>query len=263
MVPHGRPIRTMKLPTLLLTSSAIAHDTSVKLIDTASRIEHTLESIEHWRSIAPHLEIVVCDGSGHDFGPEVQQRFPGHPIECLAFENDRERVARQGKGYGEGEIIRFALKHSTRLQRADSFIKCTGKLWVTNVQDCLAEWQGGLLAFACFENVFSMKPSRLAYIDTRFYIVDKGFYHHHLEDAHLDVGGSEGLSIEDCFRDVILNRGLTGVLFRTLPEVHGVGGGSGTYYKNNLRRRLKGRLRQRLVQNRPEFAALFNSVASS
>ena len=247
----------MKIPTLLLTSSAIAFDRTVKLIDTRSRIDHTLESVGQWLDIAPAIKMVICDGSGHDFSTAVNTAYPHADVECLAFENDRERVASLGKGYGEGEIIRHAIDHAELIRHCDFLAKCTGKLWVTNFWDCLREWNGRFLCAAHFADVFSVKPTRLAYIDTRFYLTDKAFYRAHFENAHLFLGGPGGFGIEDSFRRIVVEKDLQGILFRHPPEIHGVGGGSGTYYKNNRRRRIKNLLRQKLVQSDPHFKSLF------
>jgi hypothetical protein len=249
----------MDVPALLLTSSAIPFDSSVKLIDPSLRIKHTLESIEQWLKIAPEIQIVVCDGSNYDFTQIVRTRFPGARIECLYFNNDQTLVAHHGKGYGEGEIIKYAIHHSAVIQRSGYFAKCTGKLWVNSFWQCLEEWNGRFMCAAHFKDVFSLKKTRLAYIDTRFYLAEKDFYLKYFNDAHLGLGGPCGYSIEDSFRDIVLDKQLQGVLFKRTPEVDGVGGGSGTYIKNNTRRRLKSALRLRLVQANKVFSPLFAS----
>ncbi|HCI53957.1 MAG TPA: hypothetical protein DE312_11705 [Gallionella sp.] len=100
-----------------------------------------------------------------------------------------------------------------------------------------------------------MKKTRFSYVDTRFYLVNKSFYLKNLATAYLNVGGEQGLSLENCFKDVILKQNLSRVLFSIPPVICGVGGGSGKYYKNNLKRRIKEVIRLKLA--RRNFPDLF------
>ena len=170
---------------ILLTSSVIAHDKGVRLQDPGERERLALESIQAWRRIAPLNPLVLCDGSGFDFQTHVTTLPGSGPVECLHFQNDVQRVQLQGRGYGEGEIVRHALEHSRLIQAANCFAKCTSKLWVQNFAACMQAWNGRLLMKAVFNNVFSLrKPATLAYIDTRFYAMDVVTYCQHFLHAH-------------------------------------------------------------------------------
>lgn len=245
------------LPPVLLTSCVIVSDHSVSLKDKDSRIGLTLLSIEKWLAIAPDLRLVICDGSNYDFSGIVLERFPDANIECLFFQNNSQMVGIYGKGYGEGEIVNYAIANSAYLNESDYFAKCTAKLWVENFLDCVSEWNGTCLCKGYFADVFSFKRTRFDYIDTRFYLVSRSFYSKYLASAYLNVGGERGLSLEHCFRDVILEHGFGRILFNVPPEIHGVGGGTGTYYKNNLKRRIKEAIRLRMVRSNKSFNYLF------
>lgn len=245
-------------PPILLTSSVIAMDSTVLLKDQDSRIYHTIESLKRWGEIAPNAKFVICDGSGFDFTHLIKEKFPALDIECLSFFNDAEQVKLRGKGFGEGEIIRYALNHSSYLKGSEWFAKCTAKLWVDNFQDCIKEWNGRFLCKAYFSNVFSLKKTALEYIDTRFYIVDKSFYATYFSDAHLDLVVDSGAGIEEKFLDVVDKQGFKKILFKTSPVVSGVGGGSGRYYNTSMIRRLKEVLRLKIVYLNSKYQALFN-----
>jgi len=238
-------------------------DRSVALKDPAQRISHTLESIEKWLAVHPDIRLVICDGSGHDFSESVNRAFPDSSIESLFFDNDRQLVERHGKGYGEGEIIKYALLNSAFLRDADWFAKCTAKLWVDNFLDCLREWNEFLLCRAYFADVFSFKKTKLEYIDTRFYLVRKSVYLKYFSAAHLKVGEAYGKSIEDNFLQIVLGNNLERVLFASPPVICGVGGGAGKYYKTGRVRRLKDSLRSKIAQSNPSFARLFNQPAKN
>lgn len=248
----------VNLPPVLLTSCIYIADHAVKLTDPTERINYTLESIEKWLSIVPGIRLVVCDSSGFDFAPAVKEKYPRADIECLFFVADKNLVQYHGKGYGEGEIIRHALQNSNYLKHAPFFAKCTAKLWVENFKECLDEWNGKFLCKGTFSNVFSFKKTRFDHIDTRFYLVSKDFYFKYLIDAHINLGGTTGLSIEDNFRDVVLLNKMEGVMFNTPPVIGGVGGGTGKYYNIKLSKLIKENIRLLLVKSSPLYKHLFN-----
>ena len=250
--PWGIPV--------LLTSSVVAHDTRVTLTDTSKRIDFAIESISQWLLLYPKVQLVLCDGSNFDFSSVVATRFPHAKIECVFFENDQNAVRKQGRGFGEGEIIRYAIAHSKLIQQAGAFAKCTSKLWVRNYAECLTDWNDKFLCKAVFDHVFSpFKKTKLSYIDTRFYITSVQYYKQHFESTHLKIDVETGKGLEDCFLDVFIREHLTGILLNIPPVVDGVGGGVGKYYKNPLKRQLKERLRLCMVRSTPAFAGLFAS----
>lgn len=246
------------LPPVLLTSCVYISDHAVRLTNPTDRINYTLESIERWLSIVPSIRLVVCDNSGFDFSQAVKERFPNADIENIFFVADTNLVKYHGKGYGEGEIIKYALQNSNYLKQADFFAKCTAKLWVENFNECLNEWNGRFLCKATFLNVFSIKKTQFNHIDTRFYLANKDFYLKYLLTAHLDLGGTTGMSIEDRFRDVILMNKMNRVIFNSPPVIGGVGGGTGKYYNTRLSKKIKEILRSRLVKLNPSFRHLVN-----
>jgi len=237
-------------------------DLSVALKDPTDRLRYTLESIDHWLKVSPNIRLVICDGSGYDFSKIIMQNYPRQVaenlIECLNFTNDAALVATFGKGYGEGEIIKFALKNSKLLKNESVFCKCTAKLWVENFLDCLDLFNGKFLCQAYFSQVFSFKKTKLEHIDTRFYIVTKETYKMYFENLHTRVGGTFKQSIEDVFKESIENNNLNGVLFKKFPVICGVGGASGKYYRTHFIRRNKDRLRLIFVQLDKQFKNFFN-----
>lgn len=243
---------------ILLTSSVIAHDKGVALTNTDERIRLTLESVEQWLSIQPTSCLVLCDGSSFDFTEIVAKKFPFAKIECLHFENDQDLVEKNGRGYGEGEIIRYALTHSNLIAKAQCFAKCTSKLWVENYTQCLSVWNGNLLLKGVFLNAFSVfKQTEFAYIDTRFYITSCSTYKKFFENAHFQINKDTGYGLEECFHDIFLKNKINKSLFIIAPVICGVGGGTGKYYKNSIKRKLKEDLRLRLVKLNRKFFHFF------
>ena len=251
-----------KLPSseipVLVTSSVVAHDASVRLRDTDERLRLAMESVAEWLKIEPRQPLVLCDGSSFNFTNSVQKAFPKARIECLPFENPQELVRQFGRGYGEGEIVRYALHHSHFISEANCFAKCSSKLWVKNFHECMHWWNGDFLCKGVFLEAFStIRKTKFHHIDTRFYVASKSFYELHLMDAHQKINIEAGYGLEECFHQVLMQSGIRGVLIPVPPLIEGVGGGTAKYYRNSTRRVLKERLRIALVRSRSEFLPLF------
>jgi hypothetical protein len=253
---HSNP--EVQIP-ILITSSITPHDTGVKLSDPQKRLFHAIEAIEHWIRVAPRAKFVLCDGSNYDFQPIARERFPKNDIECLRYQNDQSKIAVYGRGYGEGEIVKFALEHSAYLRASDAFAKCSSKLWVENFAECLNEWQGDCLFSGVFKNTFSIiKPIEMIQVDTRFYIMSNDFYIKNLVYAHRKIGVSEGFGLEDSFHQALRKINKEKYLFSVPPVIKGVGGGTGKYYKSTWLRVLKEKGRISSVKRSPKFHKLFN-----
>jgi hypothetical protein len=243
---------------ILLTSSVVVHDKTVSLKNKEERIRLAMQSVEEWLKIDPRLALVLCDGSSFDFSNLVRDYFPLARIECLPFENDQAMVSRFGRGYGEGEIVRHAVRHSKFISDAGCFAKCTSKLWVENFAECTKCWNDSALFKGVFLHCFSLfKSVEFSYIDTRFYIIKTSVYRQYFENAHTQIGKKKGYGLEDCFHHIFIEENIQHALLSVAPAICGVGGGIGTYYKNSVTRRLKEYLRLQVVRRNPAFRNLF------
>ena len=174
------------------------------------------------------MRIVICDGSGFDFTEVVRERWPHANIETLTFVNDIESVAKLGKGFGEGQIIDFALRNSRLMRRQKHFMKCTAKLWVGNIRHVLRDWTGDNNFVNLRKDPSGDNAMRTGKVNTRFFIVGRKFFDMHLRDAYLAVDRRRGHFIEHEFGDrlVRLNSN-SSFAFATKPRIHGVSGTTG------------------------------------
>ncbi len=244
-------------PPILLTSCVHVSDMSVSLKSSVDRINFTLESIKEWLSIVPNAEIIICDNSGFDFSDLIKENFPNEKIECLCFLGDRGAVKKYGKGYGEGEIIEYATKKSKFILNAGCFTKCTARLWVKNYRYFLNQWNQKCIFKPIFKNVFSIKPTILDHIDTRFYIVNIEFYYKYLVDAYKKMNPATPHGVEEIFLEIVLANNLRNIFSRKYPEIYGVSGASGRAYRNSLKKNLKENLKYFLLRLNPRYRDLF------
>ena len=221
----------MQLPPLLITSAITIADQQPVIGDPDERLRLTLVAIGKWLELAPEIQMVICDGSNFDLSTIMRTHFPQAKIECLHFQNDAALVAKLGKGYGEGEIINYALDHSKHLQAASFFIKCTSKVWIKNFSACLRYWDGRFICNADFSNVTKFKPYTLNHIDTRFFIVDKAFYRETFAQAYLQVNDPLRQTIEQCFKKIVLEKKLQEFILPIWPALAGFAGSTGEDYE--------------------------------
>lgn len=246
----------IKLPPILLTSAVTISDSQPVLNQKSDRIELTLYSIREWLILEPGIKIVICDGSDFDFSPLVSNMFPLANIECLYFKNSSHLVSQFGKGFGEGEIIKFALANSRYLSESDFFAKCTSKLWVRNFRSCLNEWNGSFICDGDFSNVTKFKPFAFNHIDTRFYFSTKAFYVENFLDAYQNVNDKQGKSLEQCFKDVAISKQFQHFIFPIRPEIAGVSGSTGKWEYVNFMARVKDRLKRVLMKYRSNLISV-------
>lgn len=251
----------MPFPPILISSCIVTSDPSVKLNEPIDRLYHLIEGIENWLSIDNGLTIVICDGSNYDLRPIMDKHFPLARIECLCFQNSSDKVREYGKGYGEGEIVQHALENSTHLKNADTFIKCTSKLWVQNFKNLCTFSNINFIADASFSNIYNPQITKIESVDTRFYIVKKNFYYKYLIGAHLETSHLPYRSLENIFLKKILEAELKNFIFPVSPIICGVGGGSGSYYKQSYARKLKNFFKKGLLKRNARVAHFFQFKA--
>lgn len=214
---------------VLITSAVNVFAEHTRLNDVQVRLQLTLQSIEKWRSTPLVSHVVVCDGSGFDLEPYIKNiNADGEYCACevISFTNNVARVRSQGKGYGEGEIVNYALQRSKVLKNANIFAKCTGRLWVKNFDRCLKKFNG----IASFDFQGKLTPVN---VDTRFYIVQKEFYILNLAGLHNQVDDNKQYYLEHAYRDGLKIIKLSDYVMTPTPIVLGISGSMGIEYRQH------------------------------
>lgn len=218
---------TMKTTPLLITSAINVSAPFVSITQANDRLKLTLDALAHWAQVAPGWPIVICDGSGFDLNAlqTARPEIDFSNVELLSFVNDQTRVKALGKGFGEGEIVNHAVRHSSLIRQAGCFSKCTSKLWVDNFLACVQQFDGGIRLLKMYDR------RKLTYekVDTRFYMVDVDFYQTHFSRCHETVSDGTGYYLEHAFADVVKTQGLRRVDFSTKPLLFGYSGSTGVF----------------------------------
>jgi hypothetical protein len=213
---------------LLVTSAIHVNAGYTKIVNPEQRIQRVVESVEKFLREYPHLPVLICDGSGFDFTP-IFVKYP--QVTCICFFTNSAEVFKRGKGYGEGEIINYALRRYFQSNPVDLIFKITGGIYVQNLSSIF----NGNLDFQCsFKSNFDRKKRQLRVhrIDTRLFVFRPDFFDANLSKVHLGVDEIGGVYIEDLYYDAIKSLGinLSRFFLAKPPKLIGYSGSTGKPY---------------------------------
>ena len=207
----------------------------LSITDPEVRLTQYIHSILKWLSSPVTQHIVVCDNSGFkaDFSElsslaaQMNKEF-----EFISFSgNDYSAI--YGKGYGEGEIMEYALSHSDILNRSNVFYKVTGRLFVLNHKKIFAAHSRDSCVFSSVS--FREKP-RIRRVDTRFFKVSLAAYNEFLKDSYREVRDFEGYYLENAYYDSLKKSGIRVESFKYCPRYDGLSGTTGrTYHEKRIK----------------------------
>ncbi|MDH7463254.1 hypothetical protein QEG73_18290 [Chitinophagaceae bacterium 26-R-25] len=218
--------------TLVTTSTVYVNSNLTVLTDPEKRLSQYIESIKFYL-LSKHIKnIVVCDNSGYDYSlcEEVNVLAQQHNkrLEFHNFHGDSDNIFKKGKGYGEGEMLKYLFSNSNLLQQSGSFCKVTGRLFIRNIDQVLR----GVRKDQNYFQVIGINPfKKRDKIDTRFYHCQIETFSRYLLDEYKKVDDSNGIYLEHLFYNALtLQRGLFHN-FKTIPDFEGISGSTGMSYK--------------------------------
>jgi hypothetical protein len=165
--------------TPILITSAIAPPANtpmLRMTDSTMRSITTKAAIFFWVGQG-QKSIVICDATAASvLSPEELATIGklGVAIEQLAYQQDDALLAQRGKGFAEGQLIKFAVENSRLLRQSDYFFKCTGKMFCRNFAAI-----GNLIARNNIANMF-WKLFESSLVDRN--LVDARFFYTSISD---------------------------------------------------------------------------------
>jgi len=220
---------------LLITAAVTCNDPNTILDDAVERRASYVRACCWWLYNPAIEKIVVCENTNDCLLSEQLSKLKimaGKEIEHLSFQGDVQKTSTLGKGYGEGEIMRYALMHSATLGSSlDGFYKITGRLIIENFQQLDSR-----IHREC--NYFKLMATRLKHsrqVDTRFYYVQPCFYRKMLLSCYEGVNDKEGRYLEHTYWEV-LHKSHDVIGFPLYPQVCGYSATTGLYYQSNWKK---------------------------
>lgn len=216
---------------LLITGTIKPNNVSfLKISDEEKRLKQYIESMEWWIKESNVKKIVFCENSGFEFDKlklEQLSSINGKKIEILQYKDESGFSGEYGKGYGEGQIIKYALENSDLLKGEDYFYKITGRIIIDNFNQI----NDRINRSSNYFNYNSIKNRNM--VDTRFYRVNKHEYSNKLKNAYLNVRDNEGVFLEHVFYNEIIERKIISRCFPKYPRYIGYSGTSGDTYNES------------------------------
>jgi len=198
-----------------------------KLNDKEEREKQYCNAI-HYYLHNTKFPIVFTENSGTDISPLFRDAIESGRLESLSFVGNKDKI--RGKGYGECEIIEYALNNSKFIQTTQDkrIIKITGRLIVRNIKKIVR------LHYLLFpmNSIFCAINSDLSFPDSRLIIAQSDFYRLFLQSNEM-INDSAGYYFEHVLCDTIKKeKQFPYAPFFIIPRIEGVSGSTGKQYNS-------------------------------
>ena len=220
---------------VLLITGCIDPNPNVPFLEiknAENRRQQYIESIRYYIKETNIRKIVYCDNSKALIDDEISNLAKRYlkEFEWLSFKGDSVKAVTQGKGYGEGEIIEYALENSKQLQNSEYFIKVTGRVIVRNIDFLITFMNEHRMYF------FRNSPTN---VDTKLYGVPVESYKKDFLTLYKEVDDKNKKYLENLFSEQIIRNHLTPHSFVVFPNARGISGSTGKSYSLSLKSRIK------------------------
>lgn len=201
----------------------------LNMTDSVSRMIAAKAALYFWVTQGVE-QIVLADATGTNLLTAEEEAAIDESesrVEQINYQQDSDLVVRNGKGYGEGKLVEYAINHSELLSRAEHFFKCTGKLYVRNfpaVHSAIKANNLTNLFWRAMGDGTWLQP----WTDTRFFYTSKSFATDHLLPAYFSSNDSTADICEYRLYDTVERNLKSGRALR--PLVTGYAGASGEPY---------------------------------
>lgn len=220
---------------MLLTATIEVGETpNVVRADVDIRFGDYVTSLRKWLKQSRFKKIVFVENSGFDarlISESISSVVTDADIEILSFDGSDYEPA-LGKGYGEKEIIKYAMSNSRLLDQCDGFVKVNGRYFVAQL-DCL------ISLLPVNMDIFSDLRPCFDYSDSRVFYCSKRFYSSFLEPALDGIDERIQFYFEHALAKAIMSSIKVGFRFRLMPpiEIDGFSGSQGHSHKRGAKRK--------------------------
>ncbi len=200
----------------------------VTIFNENIRLKDYMKTIDWALHTSKFRDIIFCENSNYALDiTEINKKAQelGKSFEYLTFLGNSKKAIEQGKGYGEGEIVDYALTNSKLIENHQFFCKITGRLKISNIENLIRK-----------PGNYFMNEKAKEEIDTRFYCVKKIDYNCILRDGFLNVNDNEGFFLEHVFYQELHKRKVKYRMFCERPLFEGVSGSTGRIYQDSRKK---------------------------
>lgn len=198
------------------------------LRDENERLRQYEESIRFFLCSGAFSKVVFCENS--NYGTEMLSRLwkvaksNGVELELLSFQGNIAESCIHGKGYGEGEIMKYVFLHSRIASIEPYFVKITGRLKVDNIRD-IAMRMGQNRTYFNIPN-----RTRRDIYDTRIYGMTVRQFKELFMDGYSQVMDEQGIFLETVYTRILRDNFIPVTNFPRYPRLVGISGSGGLIY---------------------------------
>jgi len=230
-------------PPILITAALKVHAKHTELTSIETRKKLYADALLEWIIHTPLTSFVFCDNSNaltDDFTTPILKKAISlnKTVEFLQFEGSHKHIRKQGKGFGEGELIDYALTHSKLLQNSHGFYKITGKLFIDNFNTLHSKINDT-------QNYMRRDTAKIegtVAVDSRFFYMQKEFYKKYIQELYKGVDDDNGIYIER----LIYKQLLPMKVVKNFPILPNIIGFSGSTRQNYTQERFISAFRRKL-----------------
>jgi hypothetical protein len=199
--------------------------TMTSLSNQEVRMAQYIEAIRFYLSNTKY-PIVFTENSGTDISGIFSDAIDTCRMEFLTFSGNQNKE--RGKGYGECEIIQYALDHSKiiRSNHNQRIVKITGRLIVKNIK-VISRLHTFIFPK---QTVFCSINSDLSFPDSRFFIAPIAFLYSFLQVKE-KINDFKGYYFEHALYDILKEKKEYSYSpFFIYPQIIGMSGSTGKLY---------------------------------
>lgn len=230
---------------ILLSATVNANDDGLtKILNPEIRLKQYIKAV-HFYLNNTSVKIILVENSNFDFKTILDYAHWRNRLEILFFYGNDYELER-GKGFGEMNIIEFALNNSQIIQDIDNcfIFKITGRLILTNVGDFFK--QADSLTYPN-DYIISDLRQNLSFADSRLFGATINFFKNYLLKYKIVINDSEGIYFEHALAKSILKAISENYIYEPMynyPNFIGLSATNGlNYRKKILMRFLKNKMR--------------------
>lgn len=194
------------------------------LTDVNERQKQYIHAINYYLG-KTNCKIIFCENSNTDICPFFNHNEYKKRLEILTFSGNQDK--QRGKGYGEAEIIEYALLHSSFIHPNNIIIKITGRLIVNNVNQILQT-----LKYKKKDFVLCLFHSDLTFADSRIILATTSFYEEFLHNKN-KINDNDGMYFEHVLSSSVLNSSIPYIPLSDEPLITGESGSTGEIYQSH------------------------------
>lgn len=196
--------------------------------NTEERLKQYIDSIQFFIDSKAFSKIIFCENSGYGTQElkklEAAAQKENIQLELLSFVGNKEQLLVHGKGYGEGEIMKYVFSHSQIVKSEKTFVKITGRMKIVNIKKIVSYLKEGKTYF----NI----PNRTlrALYDTRIYVMPVNQFKEYFINRYEEVRDDQGYYLEHVYTQILKEKRIIVTNFPRYPRIVGISGSTGNMY---------------------------------